>query len=519
LILFLIVLLPALFYSGYEINSLSASEELIGQIYRQQLGAILSSVNQYSWDIAGTWASTITALYRDQEGSQAEFRVGMEAFLTKYPSVRAVLSSDSAVTRIHLIPSPGDSTPRALLERDLTNALRANHDRIAQLIRLRLVDYRKLEPIILGDTAASTVLLLFATSVAGGRSGIAGFLLDESAFVRDLLAPKLREAAGNEFIVAVFRGANPGPVFASEPVEGGTVGQRKVLWLFPSSTIGIKLKGMTVEEILRRRFVRNLVLFGILDIVILAGVILAYRNLRRELELARLKSDFVSNVSHELRTPLALIRMFAETLEMGRLRDDVKKQEYYSTILRETERLTRLVNNILNFSRMEAGKKEYHFTDINLNTVVTGVLDTYQHHLQNSGFAPVAELQPDLPLIRGDGEVIAEALINLLDNAVKYSSEERFLRIATRRSDGAVFVEVQDHGIGIAREHQEKIFETFYRVSTGLVHNTRGSGLGLTLVKHIMAAHGGNVTLDSTPGMGSTFRLVFPVPHTSGENR
>jgi signal transduction histidine kinase len=124
----------------------------------------------------------------------------------------------------------------------------------------------------------------------------------------------------------------------------------------------------------------------------------------------------------------------------------------------------------------------------------------------------------DLPSVRGDGESISEALINLIDNAVKYSGEGRYLGITTGRVDGNIFVEVEDHGIGIAKDQQEKIFETFYRVSTGLVHTVRGTGLGLTLVKHIMEAHGGSVCVESVPGEGSKFKLLFPIHESSGEN-
>jgi two-component system phosphate regulon sensor histidine kinase PhoR len=236
------------------------------------------------------------------------------------------------------------------------------------------------------------------------------------------------------------------------------------------------------------------------------------------MDLVRMKSDFVSNVSHELRTPLALIRMFGETLEMGRVKNEEKKHEYYATIVAETERLTRLVNNILNFSRMEAGRKEYHFAPTELNDVVTDVLKTYGFHLQGEGFTPEVMLEEDLPPLRGDAESISEAVINLIDNAVKYSGESKYLRIATGMLDGSLFIVVEDHGIGIAREHQEKIFETFYRVSTGLVHTVRGTGLGLTLVKHIMEAHGGKVTVESVPGKGSRFSLLFPIHESSGEN-
>jgi len=224
-----------------------------------------------------------------------------------------------------------------------------------------------------------------------------------------------------------------------------------------------------------------------------------------------LKSDFVSNVSHELRTPLALIRMFAETLEMKRVKTEKKKIEYYRTILLETERLTRLVNNILNFSRMEADRRQYHFRLIELNAVVKNVLDIYEYQLRTMGFSTVVQLKSTLPLINGDDEALAEALHNIVDNAIKYSNEEKSLKVETGTRGAEVFVEVQDRGIGIPAQYHGKIFEKFFRVSGGLVHTAKGSGLGLALVRHIVQAHGGTIEVESSPGKGSTFRIILPV--------
>jgi two-component system phosphate regulon sensor histidine kinase PhoR len=510
LILLLIVVLPALFYSGYEINSLGRSEEIIGQMYRRQLDAILSSVNQYSWDVAGNWASTFTVLYREHKLSPTVLSRNLNSLLEKYSACKAVFFQDSSLSSI-------ESTAQSRLISEARAALDQNREKIDQLKQYRLLDYRKLEPIPLAASDSSQLLLAFTIGLPNEGQVVAGMVLDESTFVSEQLTPKLREAAGEDFILAVYDGDNPNPLFATEPVQDATLSQRKALWLFPQYAVGIALKGTTVDEILHRRFVRSLVLISLLDVVLLAGVVLVYRSIRKELELSRLKSDFVSNVSHELRTPLSLIRMFAETLEMGRLKDEQKKQEYYSTIVNETERLTRLVNNILNFSRMEAGRKRYEFHPVNVNAVVTDVLGTYQHHLQNEGFAVTTELGKDLPSVEGDREAISEALINLLDNAVKFSEKEKRLRLATYRENETVSLEVEDHGIGIAPEHQQKIFETFYRVSGGLVYTTKGSGLGLALVKQIMEVHGGKVLLESTPGKGSTFRLVFPLHRELGD--
>ena len=200
-----------------------------------------------------------------------------------------------------------------------------------------------------------------------------------------------------------------------------------------------------------------------------------FRTVRQEMALAQLKSDFVSNISHELRTPLALIRMYAETLEMGRIPNEERKSEYYRIIGQESERLTHLVNNILNFSRIEAGKKAYHLQPVVLNDIVEHVLESYRFHLENKGFTLETNLSQSLPEIQGDMDALSEAVINLVDNAVKYSETEHWVNIATGLENGQVFVEISDRGIGIPPKEQQRIFEKFHRASDALVHNTKGS--------------------------------------------
>src|SRR3989454_9070486 len=227
--------------------------------------------------------------------------------------------------------------------------------------------------------------------------------------------------------------------------------------------------------------------------------------------LARLKSDFVSNVSHELRTPLALIRLYAETLELGRITTAEKKEQYYRIIRKESERLTALINNILDFSRIEAGRKEYEFRETDVADLVRNTLDSYRYQIEQQGFALEENIDPNLPVVRVDREAIARALVNLVNNALKYSAEEKFLGVKLYRENGSVKLEVADHGIGIGRRDQSKIFEKFYRSGDPLVHNTKGSGLGLSLVRHITEAHGGEIEVESTPGTGSTFILSLPL--------
>ena len=227
------------------------------------------------------------------------------------------------------------------------------------------------------------------------------------------------------------------------------------------------------------------------------------------MELAQIKSDFVSNVSHELRTPLSLISMFAETLEMERVKTEEKKREYYTIISKEAGRLSRIVNKILSFSKIEAGKREYRFSKININTLIDDIIKTYQFHLQNNGFKFSFELDVSIPEIDIDSEAMSEAIINLLENAIKYSVDRKEITIATGKEGNSVYVEISDKGIGISEESQKKIFDKFYRVSDGLVHNTKGTGLGLTLVKHIVDAHHGEIKVKSKLNEGSTFKLIF----------
>jgi signal transduction histidine kinase len=302
------------------------------------------------------------------------------------------------------------------------------------------------------------------------------------------------------------------PLVASAGWDGGKPEvERAFEDVFPALVLAVKYRGTTIEA-LSAHFLRdNFLVVGALSLFLAVGVWLTYRNMSREMALARLKSDFVANVSHELRTPLALIRLYAETLEMGRLPTAEKREEYYRIIRKESERLTALINNILDFSRIEAGRKEYDFRETNLAELVRQTLESYRYQIEQHGFAFEERIDEDVPALRVDREAIARSLVNLINNAIKYSPNEKFLGVKLYRSNGAVKLEVVDHGIGIPRAEQQKIFEKFYRAGDPLVHNTKGSGLGLSLVQHIVEAHGGRVSVDSTPGKGSTFTIALPV--------
>lgn len=333
----------------------------------------------------------------------------------------------------------------------------------------------------------------------------------------ELITQKLSEDKGVSLAMVVYQTERNGeqwntPFAASAGWDRGKAEVSHNLDdVFRGLTLGIKFQGTTVDAIGRRWFLQSLVILGVLSLFMMGGLLLTYRNVSREVALAKLKSDFVSNVSHELRTPLALIRLYAETLELGRITAQEKKDEYYRIIRKESERLTALINNILDFSRIEAGRKEYDFRETDIAELVRNTLDAYRYQIEQQGFAFEQNIDSSLPAVRVDREAIARALVNLVNNALKYSANEKFLGVKLYRANDLLKLEVVDRGIGITRREQSKIFEKFYRTGDPLVHNTKGSGLGLSLVRHITHAHGGEVEVESTPGKGSKFILSLPL--------
>ncbi len=256
-------------------------------------------------------------------------------------------------------------------------------------------------------------------------------------------------------------------------------------------------------------------LVGMLVLAIGFGGWLMFHDLRRQLTLARQKTDFVSNVSHELKTPLTSIRMFSELLAEGRVTDETKRRSYLQIISAETARLTRLINNVLDFSRMERGEKKYHCAPCDLTAVARETVETYRPHLETNGFTLECEL-PDAPLeLSGDRDALAQVLVNLLSNAEKYSTNGRKeITVRLRRqSEPLPFVEVAvlDRGLGVPRDSEAKIFEQFYRAHDSLSSGIQGSGLGLTLARQIARAHGGEVVYAARDGGGSCFTLRLPL--------
>jgi len=203
--------------------------------------------------------------------------------------------------------------------------------------------------------------------------------------------------------------------------------------------------------------------------------------------------------------------MFGETLDSGIVTDEKKRREFYSIIRKESERLTHLINNVLDFSRMDAGVKEYNFEEADLVEVVRNSLEAYKFHIRDLGFEIESEMSGDLVMPEIDKDAISQALLNLLSNAVKYSEERKYILVEVRKDSTSALISVTDHGVGISKEELKKIFDKFYRVTTTKAKETRGSGLGLTLAKHIIEAHGGTIEVESEVGKGSRFTIRIPL--------
>ena len=248
----------------------------------------------------------------------------------------------------------------------------------------------------------------------------------------------------------------------------------------------------------------------VLGVAVFGGYLLL-RDVNRDVHMTEVRSQFVASVSHELKTPLTAIRMFAETLAMGRSRDERTKSEYLDTIVSESERLARLVDNVLDFSKIEQGKKIYRLRPTRLDEVANSATRAMQFPLAQEGFRLRLSVQEEMPEIEADPDAIQQAILNLLTNAMKYSGDAREIDLRLAARNGDAVIEVVDHGLGMAPEEQKHVFEKFYRAPSHESRLIAGTGLGLTLVDHIVKAHGGRVEVASAPGAGSTFCMFLPI--------
>ncbi len=343
---------------------------------------------------------------------------------------------------------------------------------------------------------------------------------DLGRIVKDAMPALFSEAATPSRVNVVDEG---GHIIFGPPLRNGefTVGVR-----FPTTLYGWRLQvsPSASDELtarVRNRLMLELVMVVLSCVVIVLGVATILLAAAKERRTSALKSEFVANVSHELKTPLALVRMFGEMLQSGRVASESKRQEYLDIIMSESERLSSLIENVLDFARVERGRQAYELAEGSVGEAVSKAVNVYRHRAESEGIGLVAEIEHDLPSTRIDDRAIQLAVINLIDNALKYAPGTGVVTVRAGRENGGVVVRVIDRGPGVPVEERERIFERFVRGSTarraadptrGSGRPVRGSGIGLALVKHIAESHGGRAWVDGdgTTPAGASFAISIP---------
>ncbi|MEO7989005.1 MAG: HAMP domain-containing sensor histidine kinase [Chryseolinea sp.] len=514
IILTVIFLIPALFFSVYEISSLNKDEKIIEEIYQKQLEAILFSVNQYSDDALNGWISKIE-LGNESKIAEGEISSAIQNVLTLNSSIHLAFIVDSLNQKSNIRIFSLDSAQTDSLFLPIQSSLQQNASVLQQLIKYKKSGFRKTEVIKQGWKYVEQFQLLVFVIEGPHRLQIAGLIINPEIFIEDIVGPRLQIVSKDQFILSAFSKNSNTPFYSTMLSDTASINESvltKELWILPDYSLGIRTQGASLKEIVRERTNTNLILLIGLDIVLVIALLLAFRSVKREVQLAQNKSDFVSNVSHEIRTPLALIRMFAETLEMGRAKSEEKKQEYYTIISKEAHRLSGIVNKILSFSQTEAGKKVLRIEPVLLHHEINEILKTYGFHLKNKGFT--YSFDEGAPLyVMADKEALTEIIINLIDNAIKYSADKKKIEISVRIRENMGGIHVKDFGIGISKADQKHIFDKFYRVSSGDLAKSQGTGLGLSLVKQLIEKQNGRISVSSDLGEGSTFKLYLPLAH------
>ncbi|HEX7839276.1 MAG TPA: HAMP domain-containing sensor histidine kinase [Kofleriaceae bacterium] len=295
---------------------------------------------------------------------------------------------------------------------------------------------------------------------------------------------------------------------------GDTAGEPVQETRFVSSVDGwvlrVTQKDMADPGLDRRKLVDSL-LIGVAVTVILAGLTFLFVTIRRERRLNELKSEFISNVSHELKTPLSIISMFGEMLAEGRTKSPEQAHEYAEIIWRESVRLGRLIDNVLDFAKIERGMGVYEFAEADIGEVVDRVVELSARRVAAADMTLTADIAPELPAVRLDANAFTLAVLNLIDNAIKYAAEGKRIALAVGRDGDRIVLSVRDWGPGIDPEEHDRIFDRFYRARAIRLKPIRGSGIGLALVQHIALAHGGDASVTSVPSQGATFQIWLPV--------
>jgi two-component system, OmpR family, phosphate regulon sensor histidine kinase PhoR len=495
LILALVILLPVCMFIIFQIGSVTDDEKMLELAYRKQLESVIFSMNTYAGDLFSSYVNQIEMHFAKTEGKE----LVDSTFVQHNLAIRAIVARGKwGLVRW----DDGDE-----MSLNFDSLFQVNEYLYQRLIQYKSANYVKPESVAElheFDRKQHVSLVILGQDIP------CFIVFDPVDFIESLLAPRMSQLSGQNLNI-LMRYRNSGNVVFSDVEGDPDLIQSGELWLMPEYELSVSLRGESIRDLIAYRSRQNIIALVSLILLLGVGITLVIRNLRREMQLSKAKADFVANVSHEIRTPLALISMFNETLMLGRVTDDSRRQEYYDIIHKEANRLKNIVNKILNFSQIDADKKQYHISSIRPNQEIQQIINSYSYHLHEKGFE-FTHILGDFELtLQADPEAFAEVFINLLDNAIKYSLDTKKISIESSVRDGFYELAVTDQGIGIEKSKQAHVFDKFYRVTDGDRHQTKGTGLGLSLVKNIVQAHGGRVEVESVFGKGSTFRVYFPL--------
>jgi two-component system, OmpR family, phosphate regulon sensor histidine kinase PhoR len=422
------------------------------------------------------------------------------------PAVDSVALMDEGLHIRSLYPTPDPVKRRRELERWQSYVRGLDWKSLQPWTPDQTGNFRHLHQLFEGK---SVLIAYAAKKTAGGRSYYVAAKLDLGRIAKDWIPEEMDVVTGKRRVVIldevarpIYGEPQPPTPFQYEAAFGKTLYAWRIQ-ITPRNVAELRAQAET-ERLL------GVLLVPVSTVIIALGLGVVWLSVRAERRASQMKSDFIANVSHELKTPLSLIRMFGELLMTGKHKGEAMTREYGGIITRESERLAHLIDNVLDFARLERGKASYSFAEGRLEDVVERALDVFRHRIEKEKLRLTTEMEPNLPPVRMDENAMTLVLLNLVDNAVKYAGEGGEVLVRLRRMPGAVALSVVDHGSGITPDDQRRIFDRFYRATSARARNVRGSGIGLALVKHIAEAHGGRVEVESVLGRGSTFTVTLP---------
>lgn len=467
--------IPVLFVAVNTLISTQEDKELLGDIYSRQMQNLHYSINQQLKEIVINYFETYERV----------------SLLRSDGLLKAKLNWDESFSKN---------------QKDLT--------RFKEQILLGLTN----ESVATKNGSSIQLVSKDSLLYALKRNDKEALVFKKEIFIRTEIVPLLELNSNENIRIELLGPDDKRPLFSKGTINSNQVFSEQPLLFWSEMTLRLQLTDESIEGIQSQRRTRTYAVIGI-SILFSVVVFIAFFSIyQKEKQLSSLKTDFVANVSHELKTPLSLIRMNAESLQLGRVKSEEKVKHYLSVIISESERLSHLIQNILNFSKLESGKKTYQFTAVDLNAMINQVMEQYAILFHQKGFEVKLELAETNPNIYADTNDLTEILLNLLDNAVKYSKEKKLIEIKTAESDSLVTLSLKDSGIGISKNDLNQIMQPFYRVENSLTQQTKGTGLGLSLVKQLMEACEGKISFKSEMNKGTIVQLEFKKlnPTTTG---